>query len=526
MRKEKFILVITFVLLHFIAVTQSICKDSLPLSLLQNPSFETYGQCNPYWRGEGGIIDGSSSAVDIQVPFWHPENTYQFIRYYNYDCRRSFGSIFATDYSILDTGFPGIPDSLPHGKGLISVEQYNIGYNGYLPENKTDKKYIAACLTSPLQAGKTYGFAFDVGFGKFNSNYNDVTGFWASASPFSIGIFGRTDCPAFPINRSVDSSAGCLADRSGWISLGQITLRGRSEWVPGYIEFTAPADISSIGVGPSCDYNENIKDTFALYYMDNFVLSEKKNFSFASITALSGDACNGHYVLQAPIYENARYQWYKDQRVISGAAGQTYTVPDITGADGNYCVNINLPDDCFVSLPYAVKLSPVHHLNLGDDVMICDKSSLVLHATTAGVTNYHWQNGSTDSVFTATASGSYSVTAADSTGCLRTASVNVTFNDCNNCRLFFPGAFTPNHDGLNDIFRPTQHCDHVPLLHYHLVVYNRWGQAVFTSSNPSDGWDGTFNNKDAPENVYVYLTEYGFFAGQTIRTKATVLLVR
>src|SRR5258706_8500672 len=296
------LLFFAFILLQLVVVAQPVCRDSLPVSLLLNPSFEEHSACNTSWRGEGGVIDGNSSAVEIKVPYWHPENTLQFIRYYNLDCKRSFGSLFDKDFSILDTGFPGIPDSLPHGKGLISIEQYNIGLNGNLPENKTDKKYITTCLASALQTGKDYGFSFDFGFGIFNSNYNDVTGFWAAPSPFRIGVFGRTDCPSFPIDRSPDSAVGCLGDRSGWIPLGEIRLQGKSVWVRGYIEFTAPANISSIGIGPSCDYNENIKDTFALYYMDNFVLSEKKDFAFASVTALSGDACNGHYVLQAPLY--------------------------------------------------------------------------------------------------------------------------------------------------------------------------------------------------------------------------------
>ena len=505
--------------------SQRLCKDSLPLSILLNPGFEDHGDCNPNWRGEGGIIDGNSSAVNINVPYWHPENTHQFIRYYNYDCRRTFGSIFAEDFGILDTGFPGIPDGL-NSRGLISIEQYNFGFDSYLPENKTDKRYIATCLTSPLVSGKTYGFAFRFGFGRFNPNYNDVTGFWASPSPFQVGIFGRTDCPAFPIDRPASLSSGCLADRGDWVQLGTVTLRGKSKWVPGYIEFIAPANISSIGVGPSCDYNENIKDTFALYYMDNFVLSEKENFAFASITALSGNPCSGNYVLQAPVYENATYQWYKDEFLLTGATAQTYTVPDKPDAEGNYFVNINLPNDCFVSLPYAIKLSPVHNLSLGGDKILCDSVALKLHATLAGVSSYHWQNGSTDSVISVNSSGTYSVTATDNTGCSNSASVNISFNDCHNCKIVFPGAFTPNHDGVNDIFHARLLCGHIPLLYYHLAIYNRWGQIVFNSSNPSEGWDGSYLNTASPENVYVYAGEYSFFDGKRESVKGTVTLIR
>jgi gliding motility-associated-like protein len=526
MWKKSFTAFIALIALQLIVAAQPVCKDSLPLSLLLNPSFEDHGNCNQAWQGEGGLIDGSSSAVDIPVPYWHPENTYQFIRYYSYDCRRTIGSVFDLDYNDLMTGFPGVPLPLPSGNGLISVEQNNLGQNGNLPEKQTNKKYITTCLTSPLQAGKTYGFAFDLGFGRFNSNFNDITGFWAAASPFSIGIFGRTDCPAFPLNRPVDSAAGCLADRPGWIALGKVTLRGKSEWVRGYIEFTAPANITSIGVGPSCEYNENIKDTFALYYMDNFVLSEREKFAFASITAQSGDACYGHYVLQAPLYSDANYQWYKEGRIISNAVGQTYIVPDEPASAGNYSVNISLPGDCFTSLPFAVTFSPVRNLTLGNNSIVCDSGTLTLNATLPGVNNYHWKNGSTDPVFTANTSGDYSVTAIDDNGCSKTASVNLSFINCSNCKLYFPGAFTPNHDGLNDIFRPKTLCNNLPLLKYHLIIYNRWGQPVFTSSDPTAGWDGNFHNTPAPQSVYVYIAEYSFSPNKTIRTTSTLLLTR
>ena len=526
MWKTNFKLLIPFILLQLTVVSQPVCKDSLPLSILLNPSFEEHGDCNTHWQGEGGLIDGGSSAVDISVAPWHSENTLQFIRYYSYDCRRQIQSIFDLDYSDLMTGFPGVPLPLPHGGGLISIEQYNIGQNGNLPEKQTNKKYITTCLTSPLQMGKTYGFAFDLGFGRFNSNFNDITGFWASASPFSIGIFGRTDCPSYPINRSPDAAAGCLADRPGWIELGKVTLQGRSEWVRGYIEFTAPANISSIGVGPSCDYNENIKDTFALYYMDNFVLSEREKFAFESITAQSGNTCTGHYILQAPLYDNATYQWYKEGKIISDAIEETYTVPDEPASAGNYSVNISLPGDCFTSLPFAVTFSPVRNLSLGDNRIVCDSTSITLNATLPHVTNYHWQNGSADPVFTANTSGAYSVTATDDNGCSKTASANIEFSNCSNCKLLFPGAFTPNHDGLNDIFRPKTFCNDAPLLSYHLIIYNRWGQPVFTSSDPSAGWDGTYHNDSAPENIYVYIAEYSFTYDKTIRTSSTLLLTR
>ena len=69
-----------------------------------------------------------------------------------------------------------------------------------------------------------------------------------------------------------------------------------------------------------------------------------------------------------------------------------------------------------------------------------------------------------------------------------------------------PNAFTPNGDGANDIFRPLLEC---PSGEYQLAVYNRWGQKVFSSNNPNDGWDGTHEDEDAPSDVYVWVLSFG-----------------
>ena len=57
------------------------CSDSFPASLFQNSSFEVHGTCNIAWRGEGGLIDGNTTAVYIAVDGWHAANTDNNPRY-------------------------------------------------------------------------------------------------------------------------------------------------------------------------------------------------------------------------------------------------------------------------------------------------------------------------------------------------------------------------------------------------------------------------------------------------------------
>jgi gliding motility-associated-like protein len=71
--------------------------------------------------------------------------------------------------------------------------------------------------------------------------------------------------------------------------------------------------------------------------------------------------------------------------------------------------------------------------------------------------------------------------------------------------IFFPNAFTPNGDGLNEVFRPV----YEGILRYSLFVYSRWGQEIFRTSDPEEGWDGTLNGNACPGDVYVFVSSFG-----------------
>lgn len=92
------------------------------------------------------------------------------------------------------------------------------------------------------------------------------------------------------------------------------------------------------------------------------------------------------------------------------------------------------------------------------------------------------------------------------------------------CDTFFmPNAFTPNGDGRNDLFRPT----HSPYLtNFQLLVYNRWGQLVYTSHDHIKGWDGTRNGQPLPADTYAWMIQYENFEGVKRAQRGVVLLIR
>lgn len=68
--------------------------------------------------------------------------------------------------------------------------------------------------------------------------------------------------------------------------------------------------------------------------------------------------------------------------------------------------------------------------------------------------------------------------------------------------IYTPNAFTPNGDGLNDIFLPYIQGESPET--YELMIFNRWGEMIFLSTDELKGWDGTHKNMKAKEDVYVW----------------------
>ena len=66
--------------------------------------------------------------------------------------------------------------------------------------------------------------------------------------------------------------------------------------------------------------------------------------------------------------------------------------------------------------------------------------------------------------------------------------------------VYIPNAFTPDGDGLNDIFIPVGK----GITEYTLQIFDRWGELIFQSSDFNTGWDGTYKSEPVPMGSYVY----------------------
>ena len=158
------------------------------------------------------------------------------------------------------------------------------------------------------------------------------------------------------------------------------------------------------------------------------------------------------------------------------------------------------------------------------DTTICEDGTLALSAKNPGST-YSWRhNNSTQNEVIVSGEGTYFVEVSNECGTL-VDSIYVKQIDCD-CFGFIPNVFTPNGDELNETFRPVVTC---PLKDFHMDIYNRWGELLFTSEEFELGWDGTYQNWIVPEGVYFWILTYkGYENGHEMprRLSGTVTVLR
>ncbi|QKJ29710.1 gliding motility-associated C-terminal domain-containing protein [Mucilaginibacter mali] len=127
-----------------------------------------------------------------------------------------------------------------------------------------------------------------------------------------------------------------------------------------------------------------------------------------------------------------------------------------------------------------------------------------------------------DHIFNGLDEGEQVFTVLKPDGCLLdNFSINIEKEGCE--IVAFPNTFTPNNDGINDIFQPTQNSK---ADNFKLYIYTRAGIQVFSSINSHTGWDGSINGKPAPVGVYYWKAAYTNNEGKSLIKSGYVTLIR
>jgi gliding motility-associated-like protein len=145
----------------------------------------------------------------------------------------------------------------------------------------------------------------------------------------------------------------------------------------------------------------------------------------------------------------------------------------------------------------------------------------------AEANTYHWQpslglncSNCRSPIATPESTTTYYLSTANQWGCIRLDSVTVYVDK--NLLVYVPNIFSPNGDGQNDYLFVRGK----GIKNMQFVVYNRWGEKVFETSDPSIGWDGTFRGSPLSPAVFVYTLDAVLESGQRVLKNGDVALVR
>ena len=187
---------------------------------------------------------------------------------------------------------------------------------------------------------------------------------------------------------------------------------------------------------------------------------------------------------------------------------------------GKFTVLVENKDGCTRSDSVIISVSNSPEFSLGNDTTICINSPTKI-AAPQGFAKYDWSDGTNESSIITILGGLYKVTVTDNFGCVGSDSLFITVdkNALPN-EMYFPNAFTPNGDNLNELF-PYQIDVAQPA--YYIIIYSRWGEKVFDSRTAgTDNWDGTYQGKKVPNETFMFYVNYRGCDGNTRNSKGTV----
>ncbi|WP_372752083.1 gliding motility-associated C-terminal domain-containing protein [Labilibaculum sp.] len=239
----------------------------------------------------------------------------------------------------------------------------------------------------------------------------------------------------------------------------------------------------------------------------NFVVNSLPEANDLTIDLCEDNSGEGIYaaydltVLNDQVTNNSSYivSWYQDIDLLTPVPNPLETT--ISSNDSFYA---KIENGCSNSslVNFIIHEKPV--LDLGRDTTILYGESKILSPVIENrflPGTYLWQDGSTNSTYTAYEEGMYELQYTDFNGCI---SVDSIFISVDRYRIFVPNAFTPNGDGVNDTFGPIITGD-IAGEEIEMFVYNRWGELIYEFTDLGRGWDGTYKGKNVKMGVYVWI---------------------
>lgn len=238
---------------------------------------------------------------------------------------------------------------------------------------------------------------------------------------------------------------------------------------------------------------------------DTFFISE---IGIPEVSLMDTVLCDGESILLDAYFPGSEYVW-------SNGSIDSAILVDVPGI-----YSVNVFNDCFESME-AVVISqldyPFIHI---EDTTICIDELFQINLDIPNVT-LMWSDNSASSFFSTLEEGIFWVEAVNKCG-IYSDTFLINRKDCE-VHIYVPNVFTPNGDGINDEFFLSSN---VGLNDLRIIIFDRWGNNVFISTESKPFWDGTFRGLPCMSGVYAYAIEGFSDLGGSFSKTGSITLVR
>ncbi len=222
------------------------------------------------------------------------------------------------------------------------------------------------------------------------------------------------------------------------------------------------------------------------------------------------DICAGDSIILYAGDSNYIYTWQGNYSALY------YTAKDA----GNYVLSAINKYGCKNFDDFSLSLTYPPEVNIGKDTSICRGNFVLLDAGFGF--NYLWNNGNTTQYNHIDTTGLIIVDVSNKCGD-DIDSIYVTVEECI-YKIYVPNCFTPNGDGMNDLFSPKGYS--LDWNTFEMFIYNRWGEQIYFTNDVNKGWDGTKDGNKCPLGVYAWLLKVKDIYGDFVKRSGTVTLLR
>jgi len=190
----------------------------------------------------------------------------------------------------------------------------------------------------------------------------------------------------------------------------------------------------------------------------------------------------------------------------------------VVNQEGSYHLRIIDSNSCESEGTFNLFMDYLPVSKLGNDTVICYGSFLQLKGGDADF--YNWQDHSTGPYYTTSKAGVFSVELTNHCGSTRD-SIRVEMQDCD-VEMLIPSAFSPNGDGINDVFLPKA----INIMNFSMIIYSRMGELLYETHDLNQGWDGYTKKGSAQSDAYFYIIRYSGLSGIPYLRKGFVNLIK